>query len=74
MKTGILEGLLFVVGDDGLSLKQIMELMDISKEEAYNLLNDFYKGKKKIHQIESRKILVAGGNIHCITMQIGKEN
>ena len=40
--------------------------------EAYNLLNDFYKGSKKIHQIESRNILVSGGNIHCITMQIGK--
>ncbi len=39
---------------------------------AYDLLNNFYKGSKKIHQIESRKILVAGGNIHCITMQIGK--
>ena len=43
-------------------------------EEAYNILNEFYKGKKTIHQIESRKILVAGGNIHCITMQIGKEH
>ena len=40
--------------------------------EAYDVLNNFYKGKKKIHQIESRKILVAGGNIHCVTMQIGR--
>ncbi len=37
---------------------------------AYDTLNDFYKGSKKIYQIESRDILVAGGNIHCITMQI----
>ena len=38
--------------------------------EAYNLLNEFYKGTKKIYSIESRNILVSGGNIHCITMQI----
>ena len=39
-------------------------------KEAYEVLNNFYKGKKKIYQIVSRKILVGGGNIHCITMQI----
>ena len=41
-------------------------------KEAYDILNNFYKGSKKIYQIESRKILVAGGNIHCVTMQIAK--
>jgi agmatine deiminase len=25
---------------------------------------------KKIHQINTREILLGGGNIHCITMQI----
>ena len=39
-------------------------------QEAFEVLNNFYKGKKKIYQIESRKILLGGGNIHCITMQI----
>lgn len=39
-------------------------------EVACNLLEDFYKGKKEIYQIYSRPILVSGGNIHCITMQI----
>jgi agmatine deiminase len=39
---------------------------------AYDILNNFYKGTKKIYSIESRKILVAGGNIHCVTMQIAK--
>ncbi|MBP5092199.1 MAG: agmatine deiminase, partial [Bacilli bacterium] len=28
---------------------------------------------KKIHQIQTREILLGGGNIHCITMQIPKE-
>lgn len=61
----------FYMGKDFIILPKFNVQEDI---EAYNVLNDFYKGKKKIHQIESRKILVAGGNIHCITMQIGKEN
>lgn len=39
-------------------------------ELAYNILNDFYQGKKTIYKIQSRAILVSGGNIHCITMQI----
>lgn len=59
----------FYMGKDFIILPKFNVKEDL---EAYNLLNDFYKGKKKIHQIESRKILVAGGNIHCITMQIGK--
>lgn len=37
---------------------------------AYNILNNFYQGNKKIYRINSRSILVSGGNIHCITMQI----
>ena len=38
-KVGVLEGLLFVVGDDGLSLNQIMEILEVDKDTAYNLLN-----------------------------------
>ena len=61
----------FYMGDEFIILPKFNVAEDL---EAYNILNDFYKGSKKIHQIESRKILVAGGNIHCITMQIGKEH
>jgi len=42
-KVGVLEGLLFVVGDDGLSLNQIMEIMGVSKDDAYNLINELEK-------------------------------
>jgi len=35
---GVLEGLLFVVGDDGLTLKQIIELLNISEEDALNIV------------------------------------
>ncbi len=34
----VLEGLLFVVGEDGLTLEQIMDIMNISEEESKELL------------------------------------
>ena len=37
-KIGILEGLLFVVGDDGLSFDQIIDILDVSMEEAKELV------------------------------------
>lgn len=37
-KVGILEGLLFVVGDDGLSLSQIKDILKVDEEEAKGLL------------------------------------
>jgi len=46
----ILEGLLFVVGDDGLSLEQISELLEIDKEEAQKqiqLLSQEYENEKR---------------------------
>lgn len=57
----------FYMGNDFIILPKFNVKED---QEAYDILNDFFKGKKKIHQIESRKILMGGGNIHCITMQI----
>jgi agmatine deiminase len=38
---------------------------------AYNQFKELFKDKEII-QIESRNILVSGGNIHCVTMQICK--
>ena len=43
--------------EDALALKQIKALFP----------------EKKVHQILTREILLGGGNIHCITMQIPKE-
>ena len=37
---GVLEGILFVVGDEGTTLSKICEIMDISLEEAKNLLKE----------------------------------
>lgn len=37
-KIGVLEGLLFVVGEEGLSLSQIKEILSVEEEEAKELL------------------------------------
>jgi len=35
---GVLEGILFVVGDEGISMKKLLEILKISKEELQNLI------------------------------------
>ena len=37
---GVLEGILFVVGDDGITLKNLCEVMEIGEDEAKKLLVD----------------------------------
>ncbi len=39
-KKAILEGLLFVVGEDGLTLSQIGDILEVSEEEAKELVSD----------------------------------
>lgn len=41
-------------------------------DEAYEVMKSLFPNKK-IHQIYSREILLGGGNIHCITMQVPKK-
>lgn len=41
-------------------------------KEAFKLMQELYPNKK-IHQINTYEILLGGGNIHCITMQLPKE-
>lgn len=57
----------FYIGKEFIILPQFNDPND---EVAYNILNNFYKGRKKIIKIYSREILLGGGNIHCITKQI----
>lgn len=40
---GVLEGLLFVVGDEGLTIDKIEELLEISENDAKNLLTELRK-------------------------------
>ena len=42
-KLGVLEGLLFVVGDDGLTIEQMMNILEIDHDEALNLVNELKK-------------------------------
>ena len=38
-KLAALEGLLFVVGDDGLTHEQVMDILEVNHDEALNLIN-----------------------------------
>lgn len=46
------------------------QFLDENDKEAVKILQDFYGDAKKIIPVYSRDILLGGGNIHCITMQI----
>ena len=50
MKKAILEGLLFVVGEDGLTFDQIEDVLDIDEESAKELVEEL----KNDYQDESR--------------------
>lgn len=52
---GILEGILFVVGDEGVTLNQICDILDIDIDEAKNLLLEL----KKSYEDDSRGIRVS---------------
>lgn len=39
-KIAVLEGLLFVVGEDGLTINQIMDILDISNDEAKEVISN----------------------------------
>lgn len=49
-KLAVLEGLLFIVGDDGLTLNQMIDILEITNEEAKELLN---KLKEKYEKPDS---------------------
>ena len=40
---GILEGLLYVQGDEGLTIKQVTEILEINEQEAKNLISNLNK-------------------------------
>lgn len=54
-KLAILEGLLFIVGDEGLSIKQITDVLEVSEEEARKLLKEL----QKEYESESRGLRVS---------------
>ena len=54
MHKAVLEGLLFVVGEDGLTLEQIEDVLEINEEEAKNLIMEL----KKDYEDESRGLRI----------------
>ena len=52
---GILEGILFVVGEEGITLKKIGEIMDISPEEVKKILTEL----KSSYESEERGIRIS---------------
>ena len=54
MHKAVLEGLLFVVGEDGLTLEQIEDVLEIEEEEAKNLIMEL----KKDYEAEDRGLRI----------------
>ena len=46
-KCAVLEGLLFVVGDDGLSIEQIMDILSVDKDEAKEIIKSLMQEYEK---------------------------
>ncbi len=44
---GVLEGILFVVGDEGISLESICSIMNLNETEAKELLNKLKENYEK---------------------------
>ena len=40
MKIAALEGLLFIVGEDGIDVKQIQDILEVSYEEVKKMINE----------------------------------
>ena len=52
---GVLEGVLFVVGDEGITLNQICEILNVDMEESKRLLMEL----KKTYETEDREIRIS---------------
>ena len=51
----VLEGILFIIGDEGITLKEISEILSISEEEVKNLLLEL----KKDYEDDSRGLRIS---------------
>ncbi len=66
-KLAVLEGLLFVVGDEGLTLDNVCEILEIEKEEAQKLLKDLKDEYKNDNR--GLRISFIGGSFKLTTKQ-----
>ena len=71
MNKAILEGLLFVVGEDGLTIEQIMDVLNINEDESKSLIMEL----KKDYEDESRGLRIDFlGNRFKITTKFEHKN
>ena len=70
-KLAILEGLLFIVGDDGINIKKISEIMNVNEDEVKDLINNL----KKTYLNEDRglQLEIYGDTIKIVTKKEYKE-
>lgn len=71
MKLGVLEGLLFVTGEDGLTLEDIEKLLEVTKEEAENLIEEY---KSSLNDEKRGLKLVYLGNKYKLTTKEEHKN
>lgn len=71
MKQGVLEGLLFVVGEDGLSKEEIGKILELEEDDVLKLLDDF-SNKLKEEQ-RGLKLVYLGNKYKLSTKEEHKE-
>lgn len=71
MKIGVLEGLLFVTGEDGISLEDIEKLLELSKEEALTLIEEYKKSLED--NCRGIKLVYLGNKYKLTTKEEHKE-
>ena len=69
-KVAVLEGLLFVIGEDGLSIEQIKEILEVEEEESKELikkLREIYEEKTRGLRIDflGNKIKLTTKRVNC---------
>jgi len=70
-KEAVTEGLLFVVGEDGLTLAQLMDILEIEKEEAMSILSNL-KAKYE-EEISGIRLNFLGNTFKLTTKKEHKE-
>ena len=71
MNIGALEGILFVVGEEGITKEKLMDILDISEDELLNLIDELSKSYESIdHGIRISKF---GESYKLVTKKEHKE-
>jgi len=69
--TAVLEGLLFVVGDEGLKLEEIKQILEINEEELNTLINNLFTDYKNSNR--GIDITILGNRLKLVTKKEHKE-